>query len=72
MEQFVFFCVKDSVAAVKRESSILGDVDSVEFSPSAPGEGGGVGYALPGDFADEAFQVERKLSRPLVLGTRNW
>lgn len=46
MEQFVFFCVKDSVAAVKMESSVLGgeaDDPSVLLLLAGEGEEGGVG-----------------------------
>lgn len=69
MEQFVFFWVKDSVAAVKMESSVLGRVGlgSVAFSE---GEEGGVGYAVW--LEDWACQTERKLSRPRTLGRSHW
>lgn len=44
MEQLVFFCVKDSVAAVKMDISCFGPVGVLDGLPSVPGEGGGVGY----------------------------
>lgn len=84
MEQFVFFCVKDSVAAVKMESSwegVLEDADGVAFAscedvfeggPSfGPGDGGGVGYASCPDCVF-ACHSARKLSKPLMLGRSHW
>lgn len=99
MEQFVFFCVNVSVAAVKIESSMFGVDPDVAEPPlsfamaSAPedaegmalgscedvfsagpssllGEDGGVGYAFCAEALDS--QTERKLSRPLTFGRRNW
>lgn len=71
MEQFVFFWVKDSVAAVKMESSWIGlsEEGAGAGVSSEPGDGGGVGYAscLAWDW-DWACQSSRKVSRPLTFG----
>lgn len=94
IEQFVFFCVNVSVAAVNIESSICGvaslrsfpiasapeGADGIAFGScdevfkagplSLPGDGGGVGYALWPEDLD--CHTERKLSKPLAFGRRNW
>jgi len=64
MEQFVFFCVKVSVAAVKIESSTLGGDD--ELFSSLP-----VALASDDEDVDLDSQTERKLSSPLTFGRRN-
>ena len=77
----MFLWVKDSVAAVKIESSCMGvegmalgsEEDMFSAGPSSvPGEGGGVGYAsCPGD-CDFDCHMERKLSKPLTFGRSHW
>jgi hypothetical protein len=99
IEQFVFFCVNVSVAAVNIESSTLGPEDEFDEllslliasgpeeaegmafgsddevlragPPSVPGDGGGVGYASC-LLDDSACQTDKKFSKPLMLGARNW
>ena len=46
IEQFVFFCVNDSVAAVKIESSCIGDVDDSRPLPMASAPEDADGMAL--------------------------
>lgn len=77
----MFFWEKDSVAAVKIETSCLGDDGELDASVcedafeadslSGPGEGGGVGYASWPEW-DLDCQVERKLSSPLTFGRSHW
>lgn len=73
MEQFVFFWVKDSVAAVKMESSWMGfsEEEGEAGDSSEPGEGGGVGYADCWAW-DWACHNARKVSSPLTLGRSHW
>jgi hypothetical protein len=79
MEQFVFFRVKASVAAVNIESSCCGSEvgfweDVLSAGPSSvPGEGGGVGYAsCCWVWEERDSQTERKFSRPRTLGRSHW
>ena len=88
IEQLVFFCVKDSVAAVKMESSCMGVV-ALRLLPmaSAPEDAEGMALgseedvlragplSVPGDGGggvDLDCHMERKLSKPLALGRSHW
>lgn len=71
IEQFVFFCVKLSVAAVKMDNSwgfaLVTDAPDVA---SLPGEGGMVGcLSLPMAWCS---QMDKKLSNPLTFGRSHW
>ena len=82
----MFFCVKDSVAAVKMESSCIGVV-ALRLLPmaSAPEDAEGMALgseedvlragplSVPGDDGvDLDCHMERKLSKPLALGRSHW